>query len=108
MGRLCFPDQLDSSARPGPHVNWQILSQDLCGLFCCKYTHVGHLTNLRQIYIHKSFPFNKDHFYFWQVYCIGTILSMQISFVGFQPVQSSEHMAVSMENQGFFIKKIFL
>lgn len=30
---------------------------------------------------------------------------MQISFVGFQPVQSSEHMAVSMENQGFFIKK---
>lgn len=31
----------------------------------------------------------------FQVYCIGTILSMQISFVGFQPVQSSEHMAVS-------------
>ena len=29
------------------------------------------------------------------VYCLGTILSMQISFVGFQPVQSSEHMAVS-------------
>ncbi|XP_064597745.1 dolichyl-diphosphooligosaccharide--protein glycosyltransferase subunit STT3A-like [Liolophura sinensis] len=27
------------------------------------------------------------------VYCLGTILSMQISFVGFQPVQSSEHMA---------------
>ena len=27
------------------------------------------------------------------VYVIGTILSMQISFVGFQPVQSSEHMA---------------
>jgi len=27
------------------------------------------------------------------VYCVGTILSMQISFVGFQPVQSSEHMA---------------
>ncbi|KAK6174523.1 hypothetical protein SNE40_017783 [Patella caerulea] len=27
------------------------------------------------------------------VYCIGTILSMQIAFVGFQPVQSSEHMA---------------
>jgi dolichyl-diphosphooligosaccharide--protein glycosyltransferase len=26
------------------------------------------------------------------LYCIGTILSMQISFVGFQPVQSSEHM----------------
>lgn len=30
-----------------------------------------------------------------QVYCLGTILSMQIPFVGFQPVQSSEHMAVS-------------
>lgn len=27
------------------------------------------------------------------VYALGTILSMQISFVGFQPVQSSEHMA---------------
>ncbi|KAG8034791.1 hypothetical protein G9C98_007867 [Cotesia typhae] len=26
------------------------------------------------------------------LYCIGTILSMQIAFVGFQPVQSSEHM----------------
>ena len=32
---------------------------------------------------------------FVQVYCLGTLLSMQISFVGFQPVQSSEHMAVS-------------
>lgn len=32
---------------------------------------------------------------FLQVYCLGTLLSMQISFVGFQPVQSSEHMAVS-------------
>ena len=29
------------------------------------------------------------------VYVIGTILSMQISFVGFQPVQTSEHMMVS-------------
>ncbi|KAF6206788.1 hypothetical protein GE061_018024 [Apolygus lucorum] len=26
------------------------------------------------------------------LYCLGTMLSMQISFVGFQPVQSSEHM----------------
>ncbi|XKL60525.1 hypothetical protein PGB90_007582 [Kerria lacca] len=26
------------------------------------------------------------------VYCLGTVLSMQIPFVGFQPVQSSEHM----------------
>ena len=34
-------------------------------------------------------------FHFLQVYCLGTMLSMQISFVGFQPVQSSEHMAVS-------------
>lgn len=30
------------------------------------------------------------------LYCVGTILSMQISFVGFQPVQSSEHMLVSL------------
>jgi dolichyl-diphosphooligosaccharide--protein glycosyltransferase len=30
---------------------------------------------------------------FSTVYALGTILSMQISFVGFQPVQSSEHMA---------------
>lgn len=28
------------------------------------------------------------------VYCLGTILSMQIAFVGFQPVQTSEHMLV--------------
>lgn len=27
------------------------------------------------------------------MYCIGTLLSMQIPFVGFQPIQSSEHMA---------------
>ena len=27
------------------------------------------------------------------MYTIGTLLSMQIPFVGFQPVQSSEHMA---------------
>ncbi|KAK9513066.1 hypothetical protein O3M35_001340 [Rhynocoris fuscipes] len=26
------------------------------------------------------------------LYCVGTMLSMQIPFVGFQPVQSSEHM----------------
>lgn len=26
------------------------------------------------------------------LYCLGTILSMQIAFVGFQPIQSSEHM----------------
>jgi dolichyl-diphosphooligosaccharide--protein glycosyltransferase len=30
------------------------------------------------------------------VYALGTILSMQISFVGFQPVQTSEHMLVRM------------
>lgn len=29
---------------------------------------------------------------FSTLYCVGTILSMQIPFVGFQPVQSSEHM----------------
>lgn len=35
--------------------------------------------------------------FYLQVYCLGTILSMQIPFVGFQPVQSSEHMAVCYE-----------
>jgi len=35
---------------------------------------------------------------------MGTILSMQISFVGFQPVQTSEHMAVS----DLFVWVIFL
>lgn len=29
------------------------------------------------------------------VYTLGTLLSMQIAFVGFQPVQSSEHMLVT-------------
>lgn len=36
------------------------------------------------------------------LYCVGTILSMQISFVGFQPVQSSEHMLVSVAMALFF------
>lgn len=35
------------------------------------------------------------------LYCLGTILSMQIPFVGFQPVQSSEHMLVSRHYQCF-------
>ena len=40
------------------------------------------------------------------VYVLGTLLSMQISFVGFQPVQSAEHMAamlvfVLLQFQGF-------
>lgn len=26
------------------------------------------------------------------LYCVGTLLSMQVSFVGFQPIQTSEHM----------------
>ena len=30
------------------------------------------------------------------VYALGTILSMQISFVGFAPVETSEHMMVSI------------
>lgn len=35
---------------------------------------------------------HKVYVAFSTLYCIGTILSMQISFVGFQPVHSSEHM----------------
>lgn len=36
---------------------------------------------------------NKIYVAYSTVYALGTILSMQISFVGFQPIQSSEHMA---------------
>ncbi|PAV86170.1 hypothetical protein WR25_01110 isoform B [Diploscapter pachys] len=37
--------------------------------------------------------FKHSHYVAWStVYAIGTILSMQIPFVGFQPVQTSEHM----------------
>uniref|UniRef100_A0A1I7X666 Dolichyl-diphosphooligosaccharide--protein glycosyltransferase subunit STT3A n=1 Tax=Heterorhabditis bacteriophora TaxID=37862 RepID=A0A1I7X666_HETBA len=37
--------------------------------------------------------FNNRHYIAWStVYTIGTILSMQIPFVGFQPVLTSEHM----------------
>lgn len=36
---------------------------------------------------------NKIYVAYSTVYTLGTILSMQISFVGFQPIQSSEHMA---------------
>ena len=39
------------------------------------------------------------------VYCLGTLLSMQISFVGFQPVQTSEHMLVSLKCGNFHEKK---
>lgn len=39
------------------------------------------------------------------LYCVGTILSMQISFVGFQPVQSSEHMLVRCANYIVFVEK---
>ena len=38
------------------------------------------------------------------LYCIGTILSMQIPFVGFQPVQSSEHMLVSLNLFSFIMQ----
>lgn len=42
------------------------------------------------------------------LYCVGTILSMQISFVGFQPVQSSEHMLVSVLNHRFNSRNSFI
>ena len=35
------------------------------------------------------------------VYALGTILSMQISFVGFAPVETSEHMMVSIQETVF-------
>lgn len=52
-------------------------------------------------FLHLDFIKFTEYLYI-QVYCIGTILSMQISFVGFQPVQTSEHMAVS------FVKNIIV
>lgn len=42
------------------------------------------------------------------LYCLGTILSMQISFVGFQPVQSSEHMLVSKKYNMYMYIIIYL
>jgi hypothetical protein len=36
------------------------------------------------------------------VYSIGTLLSMQISFVGFMPVQTSEHMMVNTQKHTYF------
>eukprot|EP01100_Stratorugosa_tubuloviscum_P015335 TRINITY_DN8745_c0_g1_i1.p1 TRINITY_DN8745_c0_g1~~TRINITY_DN8745_c0_g1_i1.p1 ORF type:complete len:722 (+),score=330.85 TRINITY_DN8745_c0_g1_i1:40-2205(+) len=36
---------------------------------------------------------NRLYIAYCTTYILGTLLSMQISFVGFQPVQSSEHMA---------------
>jgi dolichyl-diphosphooligosaccharide--protein glycosyltransferase len=36
---------------------------------------------------------NRLYVAYCTVYVLGTLLSMQITFVGFQPVQSSEHMA---------------
>lgn len=36
---------------------------------------------------------NKTYVAYSIFYILGTLLSMQISFVGFQPIQSSEHMA---------------
>ena len=38
MGRICFPDQLDSSSCFGSDGNWQVLAQNLCCLLLCKYT----------------------------------------------------------------------
>ena len=38
------------------------------------------------------------------LYVIGTILSMQISFVGFQPVSTSEHMGVSVSTFALLMK----
>ncbi|KRY35297.1 Dolichyl-diphosphooligosaccharide--protein glycosyltransferase subunit STT3A, partial [Trichinella spiralis] len=41
------------------------------------------------------------------VYTLGTILSMQIPFVGFQPVSTSEHMAVGVAFGVFGIVQIY-
>ena len=83
MGRVCISHQPHPHARPGPHGHWQILTSYIRGLLHCTLDE-----EKRDVYM-CVIPFHST-----QVYCLGTILSMQISFVGFQPVQSSEHMAV--------------
>lgn len=62
--------------------------------FCCpiilSYTSISSPNN--KMFSLWLWFFNKENNRPLQVYCLGTILSMQISFVGFLPVQSSEHM----------------
>ena len=42
-------------------------------------------------------------------YIVGLILSMQIPFVGFQPIRTSEHMAAAgMKNIFFLVKSIWI
>lgn len=80
LGWLCFLDQSDTSPRLSFDDYRQIQSPHLCCLFYSKLpipSSLGVLTCLNS----------------FQVYGLGTLLSMQIPFVGFQPVQSSEHMA---------------
>ena len=67
----------------------------------------------RWLVYHVSFLFQWSRLFIYfavdfcvQVYTLGTILSMQISFVGFQPVQSSEHMAVSAHGCFYLVHAI--
>ena len=92
VGWVCVSDQPYTDACAGSHDNWTILSQNIRSLllseitdrvFACLFVCVCILVRLIPSLFRST-----------QVYCLGTILSMQISFVGFQPVQSSEHMAV--------------
>ena len=65
----------------------------ICGRFSHKiYVAYSTVKNYIKNFYYYILVFFKL-FIFIKVFCLGTILSMQISFVGFQPIQSSEHMA---------------
>jgi len=58
------------------------------------YVFIINLIPLHVIVLLISGRFNQQVYVAYSTfYVIGTLLSMQISFVGFQPVQSSEHLA---------------
>lgn len=78
MGRICVSHQFNTASRFGTYAHWKIQSSHLYRVFNCKF---------------YMPPKTQLIFHFVKVYCLGTLLSMQIPFVGFQPVQSSEHMA---------------
>jgi hypothetical protein len=88
MGWLRISDQFNSIARSGV--------DDLRAIFTSCLYRLLHGLFILIYYFNFSFLFSFFIFLFiiLQVYAIGTILSMQISFVGFQPIETSEHMAV--------------
>ena len=99
LGWLCVSDQPHPHARAGPDGDWEVLSSHLRGILHCKNKpHIDSLVKQDPLWLEcktADVHYLECHLLSTQMYTLGTILSMQISFVGFQPVQSSEHMAVS-------------